>query len=103
MITHTGTVNTTSLIVRAAPGGIDTGKRLPSGTTVNGVGALVLAGSYSWMNITSPFVGWIASNFLKDIRTTITPDPDPIEFPGEVYLSLSPEPLAEKRKYTLVG
>jgi hypothetical protein len=101
MIQHIGTVTATSLKVRATPNGLDTGKRLSYGNPVSGVGALVIAGDFAWMNITSPYQGWVASEYLS-FTTTITADPDPAEFPKEVYLSLSPEPLAEKRKYVLV-
>jgi hypothetical protein len=101
MFQHTGTVTASKLIVRATPNGLDTGQRLVYGNSVVGVGALVIAGNYAWMNITSPYQGWIASEFVS-FTTTVTTDPDPAEFPNEVYLSLSPEPTAEKRKYVLV-
>jgi hypothetical protein len=102
MIKYTGTVNTTSLKVRSEPNGLDTGKRLAYGNPFVGVGNLVVAGSYSWMNITSPYQGWIASEFTR-FTTEIIPDPDPVEFPNEVFLSLSPEPTAEKKRYILTA
>lgn len=67
-ITFTGKVKSTvtsGAIVRLIPNGADSGQRLPANATIEGVGALVQAGNYTWMNIITPLQGWVATSLLE--------------------------------------
>ena len=48
---------------------------LPYNTHVDGVGTLVPANGYNWMNIVSPVEGWVASEFLEYEEVSHPPPP----------------------------
>lgn len=76
-ITFTGTVKAgkNGVVVRNAAGGTDTGNRLNELNPIQGIGTLVNATlngtNYQWMNIVSPFVGWVATVNLDYKSVTI--------------------------------
>jgi len=55
---------TAGAIVRETPNGADTGQRLSADTPIEGTGELVIAGSYTWMNLVKPAQGWVAVHLL---------------------------------------
>ena len=78
---------TAGAIVRQTPNGADTGKRIPAGASIRGTGELVTAGSFKWMNVTFPYVGWVAEHLLEYV---VIPAPDP-----------DPEPTPDPEKHVL--
>lgn len=79
-ITFTGSVKAgkNGVIVRNNPAGTDTGFRLNEYNPIQGIGTLVTATlngvSYQWMNIVSPYNGWVAT-----VNLDYTPVPIPTE------------------------
>jgi GH25 family lysozyme M1 (1,4-beta-N-acetylmuramidase) len=69
--------------VRQTPNGLDIGNILPN-TPIDGVGDLVAAGNYTWMNIVTPQTGWVATSVLD--YTEVTPPTAGIVFePFDLY------------------
>lgn len=89
-ITFTGSVKAgkNGVIVRQTAAGTDTGNRLNEFNPIQGVGTLVTAAlngiSYQWMNIISPYTGWVATVNLN--YTQVNPIPTPtITHKIEIY------------------
>src|SRR5690349_18695554 len=71
-ITYIGTIKAGfTVVVRETAAGADTLQRLHGGDSVQGIGGLVTANlngiSYSWLNITSPVIGWIATSSVDNL------------------------------------
>jgi len=70
-------VNTTSLVVRNLPNGADTTNRVRGGDRLTGTGSAVLAGTHKWRNILTPFLGWVAEDYLVDLVESPAPPTSP--------------------------
>jgi len=98
-VTYTSSIKSTvtlGAIVRATPNGADTGNRIAANTTVQITGQGVPAGGYTWYNIISPTVGWVADALLNPL-VPVTPPPAST-LPDTIYIATKSD-MSDKTKY----